>query len=137
MVETDPAVGLVLRYIEAVQRARASRRVDDFDAVRGFLAPDVVIKLASPWAEEPWRISHTGADAVVERLQAPINAATSLTTENVNVQRAGGEVLVEQLSSITDEAGQHVSMVCHIFSVANGVITAVRTYRNDAGLPAG
>lgn len=137
MAEQDPAIELVLRYIETVRRARASQSADDFDAVRRFLSPDVVIKMASRWTDEPWRVTHTGADAVVERLQAPINAAASLTTENVNVQRAGEDVLVEQLSTITDPQGTHVSMVCHIFSVSDGLITGTRAYRNDVGLPEG
>ena len=82
-------------------------------------------------------MGHRGADAVIERLKAPINVATSLTTENSNVQQAGDDVLVEQLSTIVDSDGTHVSMVCHIFSVTDGVITGVRTYRNERDLPAG
>jgi ketosteroid isomerase-like protein len=136
MASTDP-LQLVLDYIETVQRARGDGRSADWDAVRQFLARDVMFKMASPWTDEPWRVVLTGADAVIDRMQAPINAATSLTTVNVNVQRAGDDVMVEQLSSLIDESGKHVSMVCHIFSVANGVITGVRAYRNDHGLPAG
>jgi ketosteroid isomerase-like protein len=105
--------------------------------VRGFLAADVVMKLASPWTDAPWWVAQRGVAAVLERFQAPINAAASLTTENVNVQPVGDDVLVEQLSTITDGDGKHVSMVYHIFSVADGVITGVRAYRNDRGLPAG
>jgi ketosteroid isomerase-like protein len=101
------------------------------------LAPDVVFKMASPWTDEPWRTFFTSADAVIERLKAPINSASSLTTENVNVQRAGEDVMVEQLSIVTDERGRHVSMVCHIFSVQDGAITGVRAYRNDNGIPVG
>jgi ketosteroid isomerase-like protein len=134
--ESDP-VQLVLSYLEIVQSARARRDSHDWEAVRGCLAPDVVIKVASPWSAEPWRTVLAGADAVVQRLQAPINSATSLTTQNINVQRAGDDVLVEQLSTLTDEAGKHTSMVCHLFSVADGRITGIRTYRNDQGLPAG
>ena len=52
---------------------------------------------------------------MITRLQAPINKATSLTTENVNVQQAGDDVLVEQLSTLVDGDRTHVSMVCHIF----------------------
>lgn len=137
MTEDGPDVQLVLKYIEASQRARRSRQPRDFEAVRGFLAEEVIMKLASPWSDEPWRVSQRGAAAVVERLQAPINAGTSLTTVNVNVQQAGGEVIVEQLSTITDGEGEHVSMVCHIFSVSGGLITGVRAYRNDRGLPTG
>jgi ketosteroid isomerase-like protein len=136
MAGSDP-LQLVVDYIETVQRARADGGSADWDAVRRFLAPGVVFKMASPWTDEPWRAVLTGVDAVIDRLQAPINRATSLTTVNVNVQRAGDDVMVEQLSTLIDERGKHVSMVCHIFSVANGVVTGVRAYRNDHGLPVG
>ena len=124
-------------YIEAVQRARASGDADDFEALREFLAADCVIKAASPWTDEPWQVMHEGADAGITRLQAPINKAASLTTENVSVQQAGDDVYVEQLSTIVDSDGTHVSMVCHIFSVVDGVIIGVRGYRNERGIPAG
>ena len=106
-------------------------------ALREFLAADFTIKAASPWTEEPWQVMHRGADAWITRLQAPINKAASLTTENVTVQQAGDDVYVEQLSTIVDSDGTHVSMVCHIFSVVDGVITGVRGYRNERGIPAG
>ena len=137
MGDDGGALQLVLNYIEAVQRARASAETADWDTVRRQLAPDVVFKMASAWTDEPWRAVLRGADAVITRLQAPINSATSLTTQNINAQRAGDDVMVEQLSTITDERGTHVSMVCHIFSVADGVISGVRAYRNDHGLPVG
>ena len=136
MAGSDPRQ-LVLDYIERVQRARADGGSADWDAVRQLLAADVVFKMASPWTDEPWRVVLTGADAVIDRLQAPIDTATSLTTVDVNVQRAGDDVMVEQLSTLTDQGGKHVSMVCHIFSVADGVVTGVRAYRNDHGLPVG
>src|SRR5215217_6333414 len=106
MSDDSSQVTLVLNYIEAAQRARASGSADDLEAVRGHLAADVVMKLASPWTDEPWRVAQRGADAVLERFQEPINAAASLTTENVNVQRIGDDVLVEQLSTIIDEVGK-------------------------------
>ncbi len=137
MPDGTPASRLVRRYIEAVQRARASGDVDDFEALREFLAADFVIKTASPWTDEPWQVLHRGADAAIARMQAPINKSTSLTTENVTVQQAGNDVYVEQLSTIVDNDGTHVSMVCHIFSVVDGVITGVRGYRNERGIPAG
>ena len=137
MAEDTPSVQLVKSYIEAVQRARASGDVADFEALREFLAADVVIKVASAWTDEPWQVMHRGADAMITRLQAPINKATSLTTENTTVQQAGDDVYVEQLSTIVDDDGTHVSMVCHIFSVVDGVITGVRGYRNERGIPAG
>ena len=71
------------------------------------------------------------------RAPAPISKASSLTTENVTVQQAGADVYVEQLSTIVDGDGTHVSMVCHIFSVVDGVITGLRSYRNERGIPAG
>ena len=137
MADDTSAIDVVLSYIEASQRARASGRVEDFEALRTFLAADYVIKVASPWTDEPWQVMHRGADAVIARLQAPINNATSLTTENTTVQQAGNDVYVEQLSTIVDDDGTHVSMVCHIFTVVDGVITGLRGYRNERGIPAG
>ena len=137
MADDTSSIHVVLSYIEASQLARASGRVDDFEALRRFLAPDFVIKVASPWTHEPWQVMHQGPDAVIARLQAPINKATSLTTENTTVQQAGNDVYVEQLSTIVDSDGTHVSMVCHIFTVIDGVITALRGYRNERGIPAG
>jgi ketosteroid isomerase-like protein len=137
MADDTASTRLVVGYIEASQRARASGRAEDFEVLREFLADDVVTKVASPWTDEPWQVMQRGADAIVTRLQAPINKATSLTTENVTVQQAGDDVYVEQLSTIVDDDGTHVSMVCHIFSVADGVITGVRAYRNERGIPAG
>ena len=136
MADDSPSIRLVRSYIEAVQRARASGDADDFEALREFLAADFVIKAASPWTDEPWQVMHRGADAVITRLQAPINKATSLTTENVTVRQAGDDVYVEQLSTLIDDNGTHVSMVCHIFSVVDGLIAGVRVYRNERGSPA-
>jgi len=129
-------VSLVLAYIEASQRARASQRPQHFEAMRGFLA-DIEIKLASPWTDAPWRVSITSADQMVERLKAPINKGSSLTTENTNVSQAGKDVLVEQLSTIAQEGRTHISMVCHIFTVEDGKVSVIRTYRNEDGIPPG
>ena len=79
----------------------------------------------------------TSADQLVQRLQALINASTSLTTENTNVVQAGKDVLVEQLSTITRDGRVHVRMVCHILTVEDGRIAAIRAYCNDDGEPAG
>jgi ketosteroid isomerase-like protein len=130
-------VALVLAWIEASQRARTSQRPQDFDALRQFLADDVLVKLASPWTDSPWRIAYTSADQMVDRLMAPINQGSTLTTENTNVVQAGKDVLVEQLSTINVDGLDHVSTVCHIFTVEDGRITRLRTYRNDQGLPTG
>lgn len=130
-------VGLVRAYIEASQRARDSQVPHDFEAVRGFLADAIEIKVASPWTDAPWRVHFTSADEVVERLTAPINKASSLSTENTNVTQAGNDVLVEQLSTILRDGRTYVSMVCHIFTIQDGKVAAIRTYRNESGLPTG
>ena len=137
MVDDSPAVRLVLRYIEASQRARTSGKAEDFQAIRQFMADDFETKVASAWTDEPWQVMQRGADAVITRLQAPVNRATSLTTENISVQQAGKDVYVEQLSTIVDSDGKHVSMICHIFTVVDGRIAGIRAYRNERGIPAG
>ena len=101
---SDP-VELVLGYVEAAQRARTSGAQDDFEAIRGYLADEVEIRLASPWTAEPWRTSHTGADAVVDRLRSGANAGARLTIETVNAVAAGGDVLIEQVSTLTPTRG--------------------------------
>lgn len=133
---TDP-VTIVTDYIAASQHARSTHDPGDFDAVRRYFHPDATIRLASAWGHDPWREVHRTADEIVERLQAPINQTTSLTTENVNVVQAGDDVLVEQLSTLHHEGRDHVSMVCHIFTVRDGRIAGIRAYRNDLGLPQG
>ena len=45
--------------------------------------------------------------------------------------------MVEQLSIVTNEGGRHMSMVCHIFAVRDGVITEARAYRKDNGIATG
>ena len=99
-------VELVLAYVEAAQRARASDGQDHFEAIRAYLADEVEIRLASPWTNEPGRTAHTGADAVGDRLRSGANAGARLTTETVNAVAAGGDVLVEQASTLHTEAGK-------------------------------
>ncbi len=130
-------VALVLAWIDASQRARNSQLPQDYEALRHFLADDVQVKLASAWTDSPWRIAYTSADQMVERLGAPINRGPVLRTENTNVVQAGKDVLVEQLSTITRDGHDYVSTVCHIFTVEDGRIKRLRTYRNDHGIPPG
>jgi ketosteroid isomerase-like protein len=132
----DP-VDLVLRYVTATQRARSSQDAADFEAIRPYLADDIEIRLASPWTETPWRTAHTGATAVIERLREGVNTASRLTTETVNAVAAGGDVLVEQVSTLHTDGGDKVSCVAHLFTVVDDRITKIRTYRNDAGMPSG
>lgn len=131
----EARVALVLAYIAASQRARSTGDPADFESVRAFLADDIVITMAAPWTEAPWRVAHVGAEAVIARLQAPVNSGAVLRTETVNAVAAGDEVLVEQVSVLTTEAGEQTSAVCFLFTVRDGRITASRAYRNDLGLP--
>ena len=57
--------------------------------------------------------------------------------ENITVQQAGDDVHVEQLSTIVEGSGTHVGIVFQLFSAVDRLITGVRGYRNDRGLPAG
>ena len=130
-------VSLVRAYIEATQRARETQLPEDFADMRRFLADAIEIKVASPWTDAPWREMYTTADQVIERMKAPINKGSSLKTANANVTQAGKDVLVEQHSKIVRDGRSQVSMVCHIFTVEGGKIAAIRTYRNDHGIPPG
>lgn len=131
------SVDLVLAYIAASQHARATQDPEDFELLRNCLAEDLIIKQASPWTDDPWRVVHTGADSLIGRLRAPSNAGPALHTETVNAVTAGEDVLVEQVSTITTGSHRHLSSVCFLFTVADGKITGGRLYRNDAGLPTG
>jgi hypothetical protein len=51
------------------------------------------------------------------------------------VRQAGVDVYLEQMSTIVDGDGTHVSMVCHIFSVVDGVISGVRGTATSVGFP--
>ena len=63
MADDSATIQLVLADRGISKLARASGRVDDFEALREFLAADFVIKAASPWTDEPWQVMHRGADA--------------------------------------------------------------------------
>jgi ketosteroid isomerase-like protein len=137
MTQGSDQLSFVLEYIAAAQRARNTQTPADMDELRRFLDPDLVIRMASPWTQTPWRVVSTSADQVLRRFTDPINHGTSLTTETVNAVGAGDDVLVEQLSTITRDGSQFTSMVCHIFSFSEGRISGIRVYRNDHDIPAG
>ena len=128
-------VGLVRAWLTASQEARATGEAEDFEGLHRFLHPEVEILLASGWADVPWRVAHRGAASVVARLQEAINSASSLSTETVNMAAAGNDVLVEQLSVLEGPFGPRRTMIAHIFTVADGRIVRIRSYRNDANLP--
>lgn len=91
----------------------------------------------APGLDSPWRVLFTSADQLLRRLTDPINQGSSLSTETVNAVRAGDDVMVEQVSTVSRDGDTFVTIVCHIFSVEAGKITTIRTYRNDGGIPAG
>ena len=64
-------------------------------------------------------------------------APPRLTTETVNAVAAGGDVLIEQVSTLHTDEEDKVSCVAHLFTVVDNRIARIRTYRNDAGLPTG
>ena len=128
-------VGLVRAWLDASLAARTSGKAEDFEALHRFLHPEIEILLASGWADDPWRVAHRGAESVVARLQEAINSASSLSTETVNMAAAGADVLVEQLSVLEGPFGPRRTMIAHIFTVADGRIVRIRSYRNDANLP--
>jgi ketosteroid isomerase-like protein len=136
-VAARSSVDLVSAYLAAASTARTTQADADFEHLRTFLADDLTVRMASPWTESPWRTVVTSADELVARFHAPINQGSSLTTETVNLVEAGGDVLVEQLSTVRRADRDHVSMVCHIFSVVDDRITGIRAYRNDVDIPAG
>jgi ketosteroid isomerase-like protein len=127
---------LVNAYVAAAQAARASHAAADFAKVRSLLADDVVVRLAGPWGDAPWRTVYESADDVVGRLAEPLNDGVRLTTENTNVIAAGEEVVVEQMSTIKQQGRQHVSMVCHIFTViGDASLGSGRTAMTPASRP--
>ena len=128
-------VGLVRAWLDASLAARTSGKAEDFEALHRFLHPEIEILLASGWADDPWRVAHRGAESVVARLQEAINSASSLSTETVNMAAAGTDVLVEQLSVLEGPFGPRRTMIAHIFTVTDGQIVRIRSYRNDANLP--
>jgi len=128
-------VGLVRAWLDASLAARTSGKAEDFEALHRFLHPEIEILLASGWADDPWRVAHRGAESVVARLQEAINSASSLSTETVNMAAAGADVLVEQLSVLEGPFGPRRTMIAHIFTVTDGQIVRIRSYRNDANLP--
>jgi len=72
---------------------------------------------------------------MIDRPRSGTNAGTRLTTETLNAVAAGGDVSIEQVSTLRTEEGDKVSCVAHLFTVVDNRIARIRTYRNDAGLP--
>lgn len=126
---------IVLAYVAAAQRARSSGLDEDFAEVRSFFAEDVVVSLASPWTDDPFTVAHRGADAVIARLRESVNSGSRLKTENRAVLADGDHVFVEQISTATTDDGVRRSAVGFLFTLKDGRITSVKTFRNNANVP--
>jgi hypothetical protein len=77
-----------------------------------------------------WPVELNGQDTVLEQLRQPPASWSRLRTETISVLGCGPVVLVEQVSTLIAE--EEVEPVAHVFTVIDGLITDVRTYRNDA-----
>jgi ketosteroid isomerase-like protein len=127
---------LVLSYIAASQRARASGLAEDFAAVRAFFADNVTVAIASAWTDDPYTIAFTDADSLIARLAQPVNSGARLETENRAVLADKNEVFVEQISTATtDDGTRRRSAVGFLFSVSDGRIASIKTFRNNLNVP--
>jgi ketosteroid isomerase-like protein len=127
------ALEVVLSYVEAAQQARRSQREDDWQRVAELLAEEVVWRFAGDGTGELWR-GRRGRTEVLGALQVAQNTWSRLQTKTVNAFADGDQVLVEQVSTVTDEDGiEHVKPVAFVFVVADGRVARISTYRNDGG----
>lgn len=131
--ERSGALDVVLSYVEAAQQARRSQRNDDWRRVAELLADEVLWQLAGDGTEELWR-GLRGRANVLAALREARNTWSRLQTTTVNAFSAGGQVLVEQVSTVIGEDGtQQVKPVAFIFTVTDGRVAKISTYRNDRG----
>jgi hypothetical protein len=102
--ERSGALDVVLSYVEAAQQARRSQRNDDWRRVAELLADEVLWQLAGDGTEELWR-GLRGRANVLAALREARNTWSRLQTTTVNAFSAGGQVLVEQVSTVIGEDG--------------------------------
>jgi ketosteroid isomerase-like protein len=125
---------IVTRYLHALQSARQVQSLDEaWRPVADLLAEDVRWRFAGGGADRLWPVEWSGRDAVLAHMRHPRAAWSRLRTETTGVWACGPVVLVEQVSTVVEESGVEVlKPVAHIFTVVEGLISEVRTYRNDA-----
>jgi ketosteroid isomerase-like protein len=131
---TTASDAIVRAYLEAVQAARRTLAADEpWRRVAALLATDVRWRFAGGAGRRLWPVELNGRDAVLEQLRQPPASWSRLRTETISVLRCGPVVLVEQVSTLVAESGvEEVKPVAHVFTVIDGLIADVRTYRNDA-----
>jgi ketosteroid isomerase-like protein len=125
---------IVGAYLDAVQAARRVQSVDEaWQLVADLLAENVRWRFAGSGADRLWPVEWKGRDAVLAHLRHPMAELSRLRTETTGVWPCGPVVLVEQVSTLVGESGvEELKPVAHVFVVAEGLISEVRTYRNDA-----
>jgi ketosteroid isomerase-like protein len=133
----QPSDGIVRTYVETVQAARRTQAEDEaWRRVADLLAENVRWRFAGGGADRLWPVELIGRDAVLRQLRSPMTSWSRLRTETVGLLGCGPVVLVEQVSTIVADSGlEKVKPVAHVFSVIEGLISEIRTYRNDAHHP--
>ena len=127
---------VVRQYVDAVQQARRRGAEESWQRVAALLVPDACWRFAGGGGEELWPEQWNGREAIMTHLRDPGASWSRLRTETVSVHPSGPIVVVEQVTTLVDDAGRdHVKPVAHIFTVIDGCIGEIRTYRNDASAP--
>lgn len=130
---TTASDAIVRAYMAAVQAARRTPAADEpWRRVAAMLATDVRWRFAGGGGRRLWPVELNGQEAVLEQLRQPAVSWSRLRTETISVLGCGPGVLVEQVSTLIAESGvEEVKPVAHVFTVIDGLIAEVRTYRND------
>lgn len=129
----DSPHGTVDRYLAATQRARQSGDPEAWRLVGELLDPKATWRLAGGWSQDVWPVELEGRQPVLETLGEIFMSWDRLRTETVNVLACGDTVVVEQVSTLIAENGSEmVRPVAHFFTVTDGLVSGIRTYRNDA-----
>ena len=129
-----PPAEVVAAYLAAVQEARRGRGADEaWQRVAGLLAADARWRFAGAGGALLWPVEWGGRDQIMVHLKDPMASWTRLRTETLAVLSCGPVVLVEQVTTVVDPSGEvAVKPVAHVFTVNDGRISQIRTYRNDA-----
>jgi ketosteroid isomerase-like protein len=129
---SETAADTVRRYLAEVQWARQQQTEEAWRGAAARLANDVLWRFAGAGADTPWPVEIRGRNQVIAVLTQPANSWARLRTETRTVLECGPVVLVEQISTLINDAGAElVKPVAHVFTVIEGRVTQIRTYRND------
>lgn len=126
------AADVVRTYLANVQHARLAPTPVAWQQVQDALAEDVRWRFAGDGAGDLWAVELSGRSEVTAALAQPSNAWTRLRTQTTSIVSCDPVVLVEQVTTLVDDASVETTKpVAHVFSVDDGLITDIRTYRND------